>query len=54
MLDDGSSGSWGRTCEDVADDNCWFRRHVCLASMRRNWSFHNLISLCRVLSRRKH
>jgi len=49
VLDDGGGGgSWGRTCEDVTDDNCWFRSHVCSASTHRNWSFHDLISPRRV------
>jgi len=52
--DDNDDGSWERTCEDVADDNCWFRMRVCSASTRRNWSFHDWISPRRVSSRRKH
>jgi hypothetical protein len=42
-----------RTFEDDDVDN-WFRRRVCSVSMRRNWSFHDLISPRRVSSRRRH
>ena len=43
-----------RTCEDDGAGNNWFKRRMCSASMRRNWSFHALISRRRVSSRRKH